>query len=106
MTTFWHKSLEGNLCVVVDSSDLYWTVHINACLLQLSLFLELGESSSLFKLLLAGFALGLFTFGIGESRTTFLKHLSLILVHVDRVRPASFSFGVGVDFACSEPAGV
>jgi len=65
MAALWDQSLEGDLCVVVNTSDLDWPVHVDSSLLQLSLLLELGESTRFFELLLPCLTFGLLALGVG-----------------------------------------
>ena len=87
MTTDWHISHERDLLIVVDAFDLDRPVDVDTSLFQLSLLLQLSQSASLFKFFLTHLPRGFLTLGVGEASATLLKHLLLVLIHVDGVRP-------------------
>jgi len=106
VNAFGHKSLERNLCVVVNTTDLDWTINVDTSLLKFTLFLELSQSARLFELLLTSFALCFLTLGIGESGSALLKHLPLVLIHVNWVGSARLRLGIRIDLSGSQSARV
>ena len=97
MTTYRHISHEGDLLIVVDTFDLNGPVYVDASLFQLSLLLKLGKSASLFKFFLTHFPRSFLTLGISKASATLLKHLLLVLVHINGVWPRRLSFRVWVN---------
>ena len=94
--------LKRNFTAIIDALDLQIRRHLNASGPELSRSLQLGEASRLLDLLLSELTFRFLALCIGKSSAALLKHLLLVLIHVDCVWFARLRLGIRIDLARSQ----
>lgn len=93
---------ERDFFVVIDAFNLGLSEDIDSRCFQFTTLLQLSQASSFFEFLLTGLALRFFATGVCKSRSAFLKHLFLVLIHIDWIWSRWLRFRVRIDLASTQ----